>query len=85
MSRSSELDVSRSSSGIPEFPKELKGVMIAVDLSVKTPVEKLETPPLLDAAQTLVSLEQSIGYKEVVSSPKVVKGVPLERQIAGGK
>ena len=71
MSRSSELDVSRSSSSIPEFPKELKGVMIAVDLSVKTPVEKPETQP--------------IGYKEVVSSPKEEKGFPLERQIAGGK
>lgn len=77
MSRSS------SSSSIPEFPKELKGVMIAVDLSVKTPVEKLETP---------------MGYKELVSSPKEEKGFPLERrkptaslsspperQIAGGK
>jgi len=70
MSRSSELEVSRSSSSIPEFPKELKGVMIAVDLSVKTPVEKPEQP---------------IGYKGVVSSPKEEKGFPLERQIAGGK
>jgi len=68
MSRSIELDVSHSS--IPEYPKELKGVMIAVDLSVKTPVEKLETP---------------MEYKELVSSPKEEKGFPLERQIAGGK
>ena len=71
MSRSSELEVSRSSSSIPEFPKELKGVMIAVDLSVKTPVEKPETQPM--------------EYKGVVSSPKEEKGFPLERQIAGGK
>lgn len=44
--------------------------MIAVDLSVKTPVEKPEQP---------------MEYKGVVSSPKEEKGFPLERQIAGGK